>query len=315
MNKLDNLNKFEFEINCIYTIVSLQDDERNTAEELFFDVIKNFENKYKGFNSFYFEVNSKKDLIDLLENISCNSENKNLLPVIHIEAHGLESFMGIQIAKTKESFYWEEFYPFFSRINFKLKNTLIITTGICFGSNLYINIDYSKPAPFFALIASIDKINSSDIYKNYTDFYNKLMFSMNLTDSLKLLDLNLVKVFGIENLIKVYLDSSVGKLCDENYQTNLSKSVVNFNFIQKNNNLSEQNRNIYNQDVLVNYRIFLINEINDVWKNFLMIEQYPSLINRFINIKQDINDKIANSQKLDSKSKKEILELVEREFN
>ena len=154
-----------FYYNTIYVIESLDNSESHTGTKLY-EVIKKFEFKYPRTKTFLISPQKKAELFETLVLITNSVKNDNCLPIIHLEFHGNQQ--GIACAN-KEFITWEELYPYFIEINIKLKNTLIITTGICLGAYFYFNADINKAAPFFTMIGSAEKITDQIILSSYEE--------------------------------------------------------------------------------------------------------------------------------------------------
>lgn len=282
-----------FLYNTIYLIESLDSSEEKSGTRLH-DVIKNFEFKYPGVKTYFKEPNTKSEFLEVLCVICKFVKDYNHIPIIHLEAHGNKD--GIRCSNN-EFITWNELYPYFIEINIKLKNSLIVTTSICFGTHFYFNVDFKKPAPFFTLISSVGKINYGIILESYDKFYNELLYTENLNNALKLIKQEFLRPTDNELLLEAFIsymfDDFIKFISDV-------PALVNFSIIKGNMKISKKMK----EHILNNAYLYkleeLIKVLNNLWITFLMIDLYPDIKYRYKNTKdffiENINSKIPDSQ-------------------
>lgn len=251
----------DFYYNTIYVIESLGNSESNTAISLY-ETIRKFRYKHNGIKTYLESPSSSSDFFNILTNIKNNVSLQNVRPIIHIEAHGLSDGSGIKCLNG-DLIKWNQLYPYFSEINIKIKNTLIITKGICFGAYFYLNLDPNKPAPFFTIISSVDKINKGEILSSYENFYNDLLFRENMNTAIRELNSQFLKPTNNELLLELYINDLI-----TNYNNGLLESAKN------------------------EYKSMFIEKLISLWNKFLMIDLYPDTKNRYRNIKDILLEQI-----------------------
>jgi len=292
-----------FYYNTIYVIESLNNSEVHTGSQLY-ELIKKFELKYAGVKTSLKLPNTKTELFDVLNSIINSVKNDNCLPIIHLEIHGNEH--GVQCAN-KDFVIWNELYPYLIAINVKLKNTLIISTGICFGTYLYFNVDMNKPAPFFSLISSVSKITNEIILDSYEGFYNELLNSENINSALNYLNLDFLR--PTDN--SIILESFIFSLLTD-YRELIARlpGLINFSIIDSKKTISETDRNdFYDNAIKIQNEIF-VDKLKEIWFTYLMLDLYPETKDRYKNIKNiilDNIDKIDIIENLKTNLKKEVL--------
>jgi hypothetical protein len=183
-------------------------NERRTGKELYEDVISKFKLYHKDFVTSYNSVGNKKEFIQILRGIALLVNKKKYLPIIHIEAHGLaNNKSGIELRPSGDYLEWNEVEELFREINIKLKNSLVITLGVCYGSKFTLTLNPSKPAPFFEVITPINEVYGNEIIQGYSDFYQTLLFSNDIIKSvISIKKNNKFKFYGSAYLYEFYLD-------------------------------------------------------------------------------------------------------------
>lgn len=261
----------DIKINSIFVIESLS-QEKKTGEELFHDIISKFEYFSEGFQSKYISVSNRKEFFQLIEQIVSLTENNNYKPIIHIECHGDEEKQGLILNPSKELITWNELETPLRKINIVLKNSLLITLGVCYGSELQIITDIEKPASFFGLITPKEKIYNTEILQGYNEFYQSILYDKNLVKAVNLLKNNpKFVVYGAEKFFDFF-----GKIWKENLEeSNLIRSTKESvdEYLRKHEIKLNQNeydqffKNMYNLR-----KISLQEELNRRRKIFLMID-------------------------------------------
>ncbi|MBK8656915.1 MAG: hypothetical protein IPN20_24110 [Haliscomenobacter sp.] len=266
-------------MNSIFVIESLE-NERKTGKELHDDIINKF-NVFNGeFYTFYRPVASRKEFLDVLEEIVDLTYKKQYKPIIHIEAHGWinekDSDSGFKIEPSGDYVSWKEIEGFIRLINIRLKNTLFITLGICFGARLQLTLDPSKPASFFEMITPFGKISNTEIIEGYTNFYQALLFKNQLIEEVKLIKKNdKFKFYGSANLYEDYIAETQILFKPETFEKN-KKLALN----KIDNEIKTKDISFEEYKELIKKRLILEKD------RFLMIDIYPSNRERFVKINQ-----------------------------
>ncbi|MBK9716824.1 MAG: hypothetical protein IPO85_04790 [Saprospiraceae bacterium] len=177
-----------FIIDKIILIESLNGIHKSTAEDLYKNILLS---QFDDINPIYESIESKDDLINLLIKIdSCITQNK-FHPLIHIEAHGLDSELGLSL-NSSESITWEELKPYLRRINISCCNNLVLCISACNSINIvkelvtafYDNDRYESP--FFGFVSPIGRVTWEELYMQYSVFYKSLSkeknFNMAVTE-------------------------------------------------------------------------------------------------------------------------------------
>lgn len=158
----------------IIIIQSLPSGERKTGTEIHDDTISRRAWNDPNLITEIIEVESKDELIILLDSIKQETKEKKTLPFIHFETHGTKN--GISL-KSDEEVTWKEIITILSDINIYSLNNLFVSVSSCWGGNIQFEITIEKPCPFRGFIGPMDQIYPSDLHTTFTIFFNELLIT------------------------------------------------------------------------------------------------------------------------------------------
>ncbi len=170
--------KIAFRLNKIYLLAGVSGHHLQSAQDLFNYHIP-FDNKE------FIEVQTKAEFIQALIDIE-QEIDENDGPVVHIEAHGLDSKDGMALSNgielsSGEQVSWEDIRPYLTAINAKCENNLTMVMATCFG--MYILQDLIKTffdnvvgaqCPVFSFVGPESSISVDDFTSAFPVFYQKL---------------------------------------------------------------------------------------------------------------------------------------------
>lgn len=212
-----------FRITHIYILASVTGNHLDTARDT-----ENYIKLRQLFEKVEFiEIPSKKVLIKSLAKIN---EQTNLYdgPLIHIEAHGLDSQDGAALSnglvlRNGDVVAWEEIREYLTAINTKCLNNLTMVMAACFG--LYIVQDLIKTffeditgakCPFFAFVGPVDSINVEEFQDTFRAFYQSLSNKSSLAEAVKEMNLKSNTLFNygtayltFESCVNSYADRQI----------------------------------------------------------------------------------------------------------
>jgi hypothetical protein len=131
------------------------------------------------------EISSKKRLIQVLNTIANETEQTDLVPLIHFEAHGSTKGM---ILKPGESIEWASLLNLTRRINIATRNNLTLSFAVCNAGFMYADIDIQKPAPFFGFVGSIQEIDFGAMEAGYNAFFDNILSDESLNKAIDALN-------------------------------------------------------------------------------------------------------------------------------
>jgi hypothetical protein len=161
----EKLPAFLLEYNGLVVIQSLDDNEPQTGQKLYDDIISR-RCDLRGHGKYFYDVQSKQTFFDALNHICQLVVTDDLKPIIHFEMHGLVE--GIQL-KNGDRVYWKDFVQQCRLINVVTKNQLIITLATCWGSEIARMIDITLPAPIGDISGQKKKIVQGIYWKILVD--------------------------------------------------------------------------------------------------------------------------------------------------
>lgn len=155
--------------NHIYVLQSLRRGERNTAQELYDDIIR-----WRTSDSMQAEIviiQTKADLFASLDTIFRRIRDGRI-PFLHFEMHGY--LEGLQVS-SDEVVTWAELVPIFRKINTAIRNNLFISVAACQGGNIQFGVKIMEPCPFRGFIGPMQDVYPLDVLYSFSEFFNSLL--------------------------------------------------------------------------------------------------------------------------------------------
>lgn len=201
---------------ALIIIESLKENDKKTGTILELELLKLKKFQNPGILTKVFSIQSKDQLISLLESIISTQGNNGFIPHLHFEIHGFEN--GLEL-NNGDRINWSELMEYFSKINFLTKNYLVIYLAVCYGLSILRNINPLGRAPFKALIAPGREVSEMQILSGFTSFYDEYFSSFDLKESLKRMNEEIGEsIFGLipidfcyEKITRLEPDSEFGK--------------------------------------------------------------------------------------------------------
>jgi len=237
---------------ALIIIESLRENDKKTGSILQSELLKLKKFQNPDLKTTLFSINSKIELISLLESIISIQEKTGFIPHLHFEIHGFEN--GLELSNG-DHINWSELMEYFSQINFLAKNYLAIYLSVCFGLSILRCINPFNRSPFKALIAPGDKIYERQFSPGFTAFYDEYFTSFDLKESVKRMNEEIgEEIFGLvlgeycfDRITRFEPDSEFGK--------EVLSSLKN-KFISENPILQNKSED------------FINNQVKESWKNY-----------------------------------------------
>ncbi len=199
-----------FRIDRTYVIASVSGNHLQTAIDLYNYHIQ-FENKK------FIEVHSKDELFLAFQKIESDIDEESG-PLIHIEAHGIDSQDGILLSNgialsNGDHIGWDEIRPYLTSINAKCGNNLTMVIASCFG--LYILQDLIQTffdnvvgaqCPFFCFVGPENKLSVDDFANAFPVFYKKLAEQSSIEEAVLEMNKHSSVKFRYDTAYKVFLN-------------------------------------------------------------------------------------------------------------
>lgn len=170
-------NQIVFDFNKIIVIESLRKHEQKTGRKLFDSIIKKFPAKAEYFKVDYKEVNSKRELFNLFNDIKEEVVKTHYFPFIHFEVHGSKEGL---VLNSAYKITWEILTKFLREINIATKNNLFVSFASCHAAFIFQEIDILKKCPFVGFVAPFGEIRNYEIEETFETFFSELLMSLNV---------------------------------------------------------------------------------------------------------------------------------------
>lgn len=160
----------EVGVNSLVWITSLREGERGVTSRILEDLEPYLDSIGIGFTRF--EPESREHLYYFLDTLRQSAE-RTFRPVIHLDMHG-DAEAGLGIVASGEHAPWADLVELLREINVATRNNLCVVSLACFGFGILANLDFAKPTPFYALVASDREIAAGDIEECAVRFYRRV---------------------------------------------------------------------------------------------------------------------------------------------
>lgn len=155
----------------------LREDERKTGSELA-DRLASWSS-----DVILKRCQSGRDVVSALEEALLRLRETGKVPVIHLEAHGLEapnagddSGLGGPDGKGgEEHLLWRQIAPLLGQINLASQFQLLLVGAACYGLTALDCFDIAQPAPFSALIGFASKVAPRTLFEGMVELYRQLL--------------------------------------------------------------------------------------------------------------------------------------------
>ena len=127
------------------------------------------------------EVEDRSTLVSVLAAVHGELERTGILPLLHIESHGVSD--GIVLA-SGEVLEWHDLCRLLIPINVASRLNLFVSLACCFGENLARAIRLTEPAPFIALVGPNSTQQAGLLSDAFASFYTELLAKRDLDAAL-----------------------------------------------------------------------------------------------------------------------------------
>lgn len=201
-------------------IQSLKRDEKQTGQILHDELIKYKKFQEPNLSSFFYDIKSKKEFIQVLKSILYKVKNKGLHPIVHIEMHGNED--GIQ-TNNMEIISWQTIIPLLREINILMRNYLVVSLGVCHGVNIISQINPLQRAPFRSIIGVINSINQIELMSSFEELYDNYFFSFKINETIKSIN---QKLKGVK-FHHIFSEYCFDQICNSSLNEEALNSLIN----------------------------------------------------------------------------------------
>ena len=179
-----NLGNTEISNHKIIVIEWLDDGDRKTGKDLYDDVLLYKTSSTIPLTSEYHLAKSKDDFIAILQEISNNHQDGEIV-TLDIETHGSVDGLGLSQG---EILSWTAFFDLTRPLNVKCGGLLVITLSMCLGLANIIGVTPEKRAPFSVIIGANRVMFPDELYDCMSGFYREYDSLLSLSISLNALN-------------------------------------------------------------------------------------------------------------------------------
>jgi hypothetical protein len=174
------------DIQHIVVIESLEASEDKTGSELYTDIIERYINLHGNRSPIrsrsFHAVESKQEMLEVLDNLLASAEGLQNGLVIHFEMHGSADLDGL-ITANGDLVTWSELVEKFRFINLATVNQLYLTIATCYGRHLFEAVQPELKSPYRGYISASQSVTVQEVMDSFTDVYERLVTDGNLIRS------------------------------------------------------------------------------------------------------------------------------------
>lgn len=167
--------------NCIVIVDSIPDGELNTARQLR-EELRDWADTFEEPPGLVFSrVVTASDLQVVLVEFERLVRDENMLPVVHVEAHGWDN--GLQLA-SGDLVSWTELKEWITPLNVAMRLGLLFVLAACKGATFTKAIRLSDPAPLWGISGPTQDVTAGRIEADFRAFYRALFDGCSTKDML-----------------------------------------------------------------------------------------------------------------------------------
>lgn len=176
-----------YHFNRIVIVQSLGKDEFHTGKKLNDDLEILNQAHDLGLDIELHDVETKKELLDLLSRLTKEARQIESFPILHLEIHGSNDKKGLVLA-SGEFVGWQELKNPLVNLNIVTKNNLFIVLAVCHGAYLLELFLPTDRSPCWGMIGPESQISAGNLLQSYSVFYEELLKTGDGNKAVKLLN-------------------------------------------------------------------------------------------------------------------------------
>lgn len=122
------------------------------------------------------DCQSAQSLKDSLVELTNETKERELVPLLHIECHGTYKGDGLSLANGDE-IRWTELAPLIEELNLATKFNLLLFLAACNAFYFIEEMSAIRPSPVYAVVAPSDEIDPAEVMRGTRGYYRKLFDS------------------------------------------------------------------------------------------------------------------------------------------
>ncbi len=199
--------------NCIALLDAIPDGELNTARRLhegLFDHKNANAEKLGRLHLRYFKIENEDDLGECIDGLIAESEADDLIPWLHLEAHGLENKTGF-ITADRTPISWEKLNKLITPLNVSTNLNLVLILASCYGAYYIQAMGPSQRSAVLALIGPINEVLAAEVEADFHTFYMNMFNNFSFGKAAKAIaETNEGPVYYATNAEELFLEAWKG---------------------------------------------------------------------------------------------------------
>ena len=278
------------EFSNLFIVESLDEADFKSGRQLFDELLKP-EQESKWFSRISFiSIESAKDFVRYVEDLTAWTEKTQLRPWLHLESHASPS-SGLCFANGSE-LSWDDLCKVLRPLNQACNFNLIFGASACYGSHIAQAIKLNEPAPCYGAIGPTSEVSPSDLLGHFRDFYRVALTSMDLDKAIGIWKKRTMSegmmaiIFAEQWWIDICFDLIDEAAMPSNFKKNVRASFRRLKVLPINARLGNIKRS------------YILNFTDQMFKSFdvyFLIESVPDSAKRFLYIKEALQKALANT--------------------
>lgn len=260
----------------LYVLESLQPQDRSSLVE----DLANVAIVKPWFTVKRVQVSGAEELFSSLAAIRCDVSDSDMIPWIHIEAHG--SPTGLVTHPSNQEVLWQDLREPLTQVNVQAQNRLLLTLGTCWGENIYRTLDMKSRSPFEFYIAPRDTILTREVESAFYTFYSELVTTQDVELAVRRSRIHngVFSIVSSEQVLDMLVQMKADDLALDKIDLRLHEGylkVTPSGLCGEKWPLSE----VTMVELRLKYARSWLDNITEMCDRFLMLDLYPDSIRRY----------------------------------
>ena len=130
------------------------------------------EGRSPGWSAYHY-CSSKSQVIDAIDRATYRAQNFNIIPVLHIEAHGCDIGLAPTNDPHAEFLTWDELTAPLQRLNLATRCNLVVVVAACFGIAAIQALTRGQRAPAVVMVGFDSKLKPTNLLAGAKEFYRR----------------------------------------------------------------------------------------------------------------------------------------------
>lgn len=165
--------------NCIAIFDAIPEGQLRTGIHLRGELEDIANYRMEGLTVRYYSIHTIGHMLEALNELRTEALENNLLPWIHIDAHGLDDESGF-CTSDGNHVSWEQFKKLITPINVATELNLVVVFASCYGASFASSIRATDRAPVLALFGPMHEVTAGAVDADFPAFYRAFTEELSL---------------------------------------------------------------------------------------------------------------------------------------